>query len=82
MSRNSTVGRSGFDSRQGLGTFISATVSRPALGPTKPRIQWVKVDIFPGVKRPGREADKSAPYSTELKNAWRYTSTPHYVFIA
>jgi hypothetical protein len=31
---------------------------------------------FPGVKRPGREADHSPPSSAEVKNAWRYTSTP------
>jgi hypothetical protein len=29
-----------------------------------------------GVKRPGREADHSPPSSAEVKNAWRYTSTP------
>jgi hypothetical protein len=30
---------------------------------------------FPGVKRPGREADHSPPSSAEAKNAWSYTST-------
>jgi hypothetical protein len=30
-----------------------------------------------GVKRPGREADHSPPSSTDVKNAWRYTSTPN-----
>jgi hypothetical protein len=30
---------------------------------------------FPGVKRPGREADHSPPSSAEVKNAWSYTST-------
>jgi len=29
-----------------------------------------------GVKRPGRETDRSPPSSAEVKNAWRYTSTP------
>jgi hypothetical protein len=38
--------------------------------------------IFLGVKRPGREADHSAPSSAEVKNAWSYTSTPQYVFMA
>jgi len=31
------TGRSGFDSRRGLRIFLS----RPALGPTQPHIQWV-----------------------------------------
>jgi hypothetical protein len=37
---------------------------------------------FPGVKRPGREADHSHPSSAEVKNAWSYTSIPQYVFMA
>jgi hypothetical protein len=37
---------------------------------------------FPGVKRPGREADHSPPSSAEIKNAWCYTSIPEYVFMA
>jgi hypothetical protein len=35
-----------------------------------------------GVKRPGREADHSSPSSAEVKNAWSYTFTPQYVFMA
>jgi hypothetical protein len=31
---------------------------------------------FPGVKRPGREADHSPPTSAEVKNVLSYTSTP------
>jgi len=33
-------------------------------------------DSFPGVKRTGREADRSPPSSAGVKNAWSYTSTP------
>jgi hypothetical protein len=32
---------------------------------------------FPGVKRLRREADHSPSSSAEVKNAWRYTSTPN-----
>jgi hypothetical protein len=35
-----------------------------------------------GVKRPGHEADHSPAASVEVKNAWSYTSTLPYVFIA
>jgi len=48
-----------------------------ALGPTQSPIQWVPPGaISPGVKRPRREADHSFPSSSEVKNAWSYTSTP------
>jgi hypothetical protein len=33
------------------------SMSRPALGPTKPRIQWVPGALSPGVKRSGRETN-------------------------
>jgi hypothetical protein len=31
---------------------------------------------YPRVKRPGCETDQPHPSSTEVKNAWSYTSTP------
>jgi hypothetical protein len=37
---------------------------------------------FPGVKWPGREVEDSPPSSAEVKNAWSYTSTPLYAFMA
>jgi hypothetical protein len=37
--------------------------------------------LFPGVKRPGREADHSPPTSAEVKKTWVYTSTPPYVYM-
>jgi len=36
----------------------------------------------PGLKWPWREPDHSTPSSTEVKNAWSYTSTPQYAFMA
>jgi hypothetical protein len=33
-------------------------------------------DSFPGVKRPGREADYSLPTRADVKTTWIYTSTP------
>ena len=41
-------------------------LSRPALRPTQPPIQWVK-GSFPGVKRPGRGVDHPPPSSAEVK---------------
>jgi len=37
---------------------------------------------YPGVKRPGREADNSPQCISDVKNAWRYTSTSQYAFMA
>jgi hypothetical protein len=36
----------------------------PALGPTRPPIQWVPRALSPGVKRPGHEAYHSFPASS------------------
>jgi hypothetical protein len=69
------AGRPGFDSGQGKRIFL-VTVSRPAVGPTQPPIQWAPGAVSPGVKRPGREADHSHPSNAVVKNAWSYTSTP------
>jgi hypothetical protein len=58
-----------FESRQGLGTFLFTTVSRPTLGPTQTPIQRVPGALSLGVKRTAREADHSPPSSAEVKNA-------------
>ena len=36
---------------------------------------------FPRVKRFGRDADHSVPLNGEVKNEWRYTSTPLYAVL-
>jgi len=51
--------------------FLFATASRPAMKPTRPQIQRA-----PAIKQPGWEADHSSPSRTEVKNVWRYASTP------
>jgi hypothetical protein len=57
----------GFESRQGLRIFLFATMSRTALGPTQPPIQWVPGALSLGVKLPGHETDHSPPSSAEVK---------------
>jgi hypothetical protein len=42
-------------------------VSRPALRPTQPPVQWVQGALSLEVKGPGREADHSPPSSAEVK---------------
>jgi hypothetical protein len=54
--------------------FLFSTSSISALGSTQPPIEWVPGGSFPGVKRPGREADHSPPSSAEI--------TPAYAFMA
>jgi hypothetical protein len=56
-------------------------VSRPALVPTQPTIQWVPGALSLGVKRSGLEADHSPLSSAKVKNALNYTSTPPYIFM-
>jgi hypothetical protein len=45
-------------------------------------MHWVPGTLSLGVKRSGREADHSPLSSAEVNNAWSYTSTPQYVFMA
>jgi len=49
--------------------------SRPAIGPTQPRIQW-EPGFSRGVKRPGRGFDHPPHVEPRLKKEWSYTSTP------
>jgi hypothetical protein len=50
-------------------------LSRLALGPTHPPIQWV-LDFFWCKKRPVRDADPSPSSSTVVKKEYSFTSTP------
>jgi hypothetical protein len=56
--------------------FLYSTSSRPALGPTQPPIKWVPEALYQGVKRPGREADRSPPTNAEVKKTWIIHSHP------
>jgi hypothetical protein len=52
------------------------------MGPTQPPIQWVPEALSLEVNRSGREADHLYPSSAKVKNAWSYTSTTQYAFMA
>jgi hypothetical protein len=56
-----------FDSWWGLGIFLFTTMSRTALGPTWPPIQWVLGSLSLGVKQLECEADHSPPSSAKVK---------------
>jgi hypothetical protein len=38
--------------------------------------------LSPGVKRPGREADRSPPASAEVKKTWVFACFPPYILMA
>jgi hypothetical protein len=50
-------------------------LSRPALGPTQPPVQWIP-GLSQGKERPGCDADPSPPSSAMVKEEYSYTSTP------
>jgi hypothetical protein len=70
------AGQSGFNSWQGLGIFLFATMSRLAQGPTHSPVQWVLGFLSVRIKWLECEGDHSPPSSTEVMNLWSYTSTP------
>jgi hypothetical protein len=61
----------------GQETFLYCIMSRLALGPIQPSIQWVLEALSPGIKRPGGEADHSPPSSAEVKNSGAVLPLPH-----
>jgi hypothetical protein len=71
----------GSNSGRGWNFFLTPA-SRPVLGPIQLPIEWVPEAVSLGVKLSGREADHSPPSTAEVKNAWSYTSTPQYAFMA
>ena len=48
-----------------------------------PSIEWIQNGpSFQGVSDLGAEDDQPFPSSAEVKNEWRYTSTPPFAFMA
>jgi hypothetical protein len=50
------------------GKRFCSTVFSPALGPTKPPLQWLLRAFSLGLKWQGSEADRSPPASAEVRN--------------
>jgi hypothetical protein len=57
--------------------FLYSTGSIPALGPTEHSIQRVTRALILGIKRPGREADQSSPFSAEVYIDGTMPPLPH-----
>jgi hypothetical protein len=71
--------------RDAYKTFVTnlTTMSRMALGPTQPPIQWVSGALSLRVKQLGCEADHSPPSSAEVKECMElYLHFPQYAFMA
>jgi hypothetical protein len=69
------TGRPGFDVRQWQMIFTLTSVSRPALRPTQPPVQWVPGGPFPGAKAwLGRDADHSSHLVPRSRMSRSYTS--------
>jgi hypothetical protein len=78
-----TTGRSRFDPRQGQRIFPLACVSRPALGPTQPTVQWVPGVLSPGLKRGRSMTLTTHPHIVpQSRMSMSYTSSPPSAFMA
>ena len=60
--------------------MLFSKVPKLVLGPTQSVIQGVVGTPSLGVKILQCEADCLPPFNAELKNVWRYSSTPPYYF--
>jgi hypothetical protein len=72
-------GRGSIPGRNNEAILLFATASRPAKGPTH-LLSNGHGGVFLGIKRPGREAERSPPPRAEVKNVWSgcsCTYTPH-----
>ena len=65
-----------FESLEGQGIFRFSKASRPDLGHTSVRNQWVLVSFSAGYNGWGCDVDRSPPSNAEVKNEWRFTSIP------
>jgi hypothetical protein len=66
-----------FHSHQEQEIFLYSTASRTALGPTHSPVQCVPGAVTPGVKQPGREADRSPLSGDKIKNGGAITPLCH-----
>jgi hypothetical protein len=76
------VGRPEFDSRWELGFSLHYRVQTGSGAQAGSYPNGYRRLLTLGLKRPGREAYHSPPSSAEVTNAWSYTSTVPYVFMA
>jgi hypothetical protein len=56
--------------------ILFTTMTRLALGPSQPPMQWEPGALSLGVMWPGHEADHLPPSSIKVKNAWSYIPPP------
>jgi hypothetical protein len=67
--RDSSVSGYGPEDRRSIDWFF-VTLSRPALGPTQPPMQWVPEALISEIKRLGHEAIPSSPSIVGVNSAW------------
>jgi hypothetical protein len=72
----------GPDPGRGWEFFSSPPCPDRLWDPTQTPIHWIRGAVSLGIKQPGRKSDHSPPSSVKVKNAWSYTATPQYVFMA
>jgi len=61
--------------------FTSLQNAQSSLRPIEASYPKGMIGFIPGVKRRMSEAGRSPPSTVEVKNDWRYTFAPFYVFI-
>jgi hypothetical protein len=61
--------------------FLFSIASRPALGPTKPPVQWALGALSSEVKQQEHEAYQSPPYNAKVKKGVAILPLPYSAYI-
>jgi hypothetical protein len=79
-----SMGHPGLEPQHSHDSRLFSKTSTPEVGPTQTPVQWIPQVFFfflggGGLMIVQSHVDPSPPSSSELKNGWKYTSTPTYM---
>jgi len=65
----------------GAKQYFFFTACTATVGLTRPSSEWIRVALFPGLKRWEHEADHLLPSGAEFRNTWTRATISTYIFL-